>query len=629
MKIKKLSVEGFHKIRNATYEFKNNMYIVGPNGSGKSSIMKAIQLALLGYIPGTAKNTKAAIFQHRGDSRFMCVSLETDDGISITRTWTGTSSNINTSVEILPEGTDIESIISELELPIFNFNEFIGLSANKLKDWFLQFLPNSDRDIDWKTILSKSLEEKSIAIDDMLIDHTIQEFSGEGADPNDVRSANSWIKSCISFTKKEITRLESTLQSYAQYDDLEYVDVSAIDSKIKDLTEEIERYRKNELAKNMNKSIQSQLDELDIKYEDIDDDPYYREACNKKANIIENIESVKAVVEGFESACTEAEATFDQRTSELNALENKQNQLTEMLKTPTCPITNLPCESIKQVDSAEDIQHQLEEIATLIEEKTPAVEAARELVNKSWDELSANKGGLTVLEEQLQEVEKDLNTIEYRYSQRAKLIELKQPEMDLICDIDALTQELKTANDLKLKAATQEHDKKLKQIAQNDLVAAQYRLSAYKVWEQVTGVNGMQSDEYSQGPFIKFADSMSELLSKFFGDPTEAKFAVESSANSFTFGLNRSDKYIPYELLSSGEKCLFTLALSICIIRYSGSPLKVLMIDDILDHLDDKNVANVFESLSKIDDIQCIFAGVVSYPNQVDGWDFISLTNQM
>ena len=35
--------------------------LLGPNGAGKTTIIQAIQLALLGYIPGTDKN-KTAIF---------------------------------------------------------------------------------------------------------------------------------------------------------------------------------------------------------------------------------------------------------------------------------------------------------------------------------------------------------------------------------------------------------------------------------------------------------------------------------------------------------------------------------------------------------------------------------------
>ena len=63
-------------------------------------------------------------------------------------------------------------------------------------------------------------------------------------------------------------------------------------------------------------------------------------------------------------------------------------------------------------------------------------------------------------------------------------------------------------------------------------------------------------------------------------------------------------------MLSSGEKCLFTLALLMSIARFSDSDLKLIMIDDLFDHLDDANIDRVFESLLNVSDMQLIFAGV-------------------
>ena len=71
MKIKKITIEGFHNIKDKTYEFDNLTYFNGPNGAGKSSILQALQLALLGYIPGTDKN-KTAIFRHSGSKYIHC-----------------------------------------------------------------------------------------------------------------------------------------------------------------------------------------------------------------------------------------------------------------------------------------------------------------------------------------------------------------------------------------------------------------------------------------------------------------------------------------------------------------------------------------------------------------------------
>ena len=61
MKIKSIYIDGLHNAVNKTYTFNDINYIYGNNGIGKSTILQAIQLALLGYIPGTAKNSREAL----------------------------------------------------------------------------------------------------------------------------------------------------------------------------------------------------------------------------------------------------------------------------------------------------------------------------------------------------------------------------------------------------------------------------------------------------------------------------------------------------------------------------------------------------------------------------------------
>ena len=56
MKISSVTIEGMHKLgQPKKYTFNNLTYLYGPNGSGKSTVLEAIQLALLGYIPGMNK----------------------------------------------------------------------------------------------------------------------------------------------------------------------------------------------------------------------------------------------------------------------------------------------------------------------------------------------------------------------------------------------------------------------------------------------------------------------------------------------------------------------------------------------------------------------------------------------
>ena len=111
-------------------------------------------------------------------------------------------------------------------------------------------------------------------------------------------------------------------------------------------------------------------------------------------------------------------------------------------------------------------------------------------------------------------------------------------------------------------------------------------------------------------PFEDLATEMSSYLSQMFNKPITAKFNLISKANSFSFGLESDGKYIEFDYLSSGERCLFTLALIMCIFNKSESQIRTILIDDILDHLDSANADYLFGALKGVTDIQFILAGV-------------------
>ena len=64
MRLTSIRIVGMHKVEDKTYQLKDFNYLYGQNGAGKTTIMQAIQLAILGYIPGTNK-TKSDVFRHK------------------------------------------------------------------------------------------------------------------------------------------------------------------------------------------------------------------------------------------------------------------------------------------------------------------------------------------------------------------------------------------------------------------------------------------------------------------------------------------------------------------------------------------------------------------------------------
>lgn len=89
-------------------------------------------------------------------------------------------------------------------------------------------------------------------------------------------------------------------------------------------------------------------------------------------------------------------------------------------------------------------------------------------------------------------------------------------------------------------------------------------------------------------------------------------FITQGKSNSFDFGIiDEQNRFVSYDLLSSGEKCVFVLAMLISIIRTSKNSLPLILIDDLFDHLDDARIVKLFNKLvDGYSDIQFIFAGV-------------------
>ena len=66
--------------------------------------------------------------------------------------------------------------------------------------------------------------------------------------------------------------------------------------------------------------------------------------------------------------------------------------------------------------------------------------------------------------------------------------------------------------------------------------------------------------------------------------------------------------------MSSGEKTLLAFAMMVYIVTQSSAKLKLVMIDDMLDHLDNTNIVSLFEKFSNTS-VQVINAGVKEINN--------------
>lgn len=583
MKLKKVVIEGFHNVTRKEYDFDDINYLYGRNGSGKSTVLQAIQLGLLGYVPGTNK-TKQSVFSH-SNNHTMAVKLILDDSgqtISIQRVWTKSKGSVSESIEVNPEGYDIESLTKEIELPLFNFDEFTHMTPNGLKDWFINYLPKQSFKTDWSRELKESLKDvPSNLVDEKFIEDSIssiKDLNLEGVE--EIRAANTLFKSQLSFMKSELQRKTGTIQSLVHYDDFEAtVSESELLDQINDIDNRI-------LSASHAQENAKRVASIQLRMQSVESAKKYLEEHDFAAEIEKLTQDLKNL-----------EASIDDKNYEISKLSVEHDSYNKIINSKgICPFTNESCEKISNT-------------------RDQYISRQKEIM----DELKVLGSELDALKVSKQDTSTDLKytTDLFRsLSQDAKMYDSLKMELDsipktsIVEDIEALKVESASLKEAYGKAVANKKYEELNNIILQDKYRIENEIECLKIWEKLTGVNGLQA-KGDYNPFDEFSSCINEVLKNFFqNETTKCKFASTDKSNSFSFGIDRDGVYVPYTLLSSGEKCLFILSLFIGLLEYTKSPLRLVLIDDFLDHLDDDNFKSVFDTLTKISNNQYVFAGV-------------------
>lgn len=601
MKIKSVSISGFNKIiSKKTYNFQNINYLYGLNGVGKSTILEAIQLALIGYIPGESK-TASNIMTH-SNSDILSVQLVLDDSgsdITINRSWQKSGTSVVTSFSIDPE-MEISEITGNSELLVYDFGEFLNLSSNKAKDWFIHFLPSINSTINWRLELQDAVS-KITSLNPNLIDETLEEFSKISSnDPiTTCQKANEILKSDLSYKKGELQKVQSTIQSLIRYDDIEdteAVDIREIQSQIDDIQNKITKIKETQLKEFQNKNLREQIDAIHLAGFSAEDDPDIKKnniTIQEKQNyLLETEQKLKELDENILSLNKEI-------VSYSNAIRDNESIINGK---GICPYTKTNCESISNL--SDKLQEQCNELKD-----------NKERLQKALDEYTIQKANINKDSQSaislVDKLNKENSNISHNYKLKETLINQLVP-VEEISDMKSISEyeiDIQKLNDILIKVqANKKYDQLIDKLTA-DKYQIENEIDAYKAWIKLTGENGLQTRLMTQ-PFVDMEADMNKYLNILFDSNITCKFILSNKANSFSFGIVRDNVYIPYTLLSSGEKTLYTFALMLYIISKADSKLKLLLMDDMLDHLDDDAADKLFKSLSSIDETQVIMAGV-------------------
>lgn len=582
MKLKAVTIKNMHKVTRKTYELGNITYFYGKNGVGKSTILQAIQLALLGYIPGYSK-TNDSIFQHSNGS-CMSVKLDFEDGYYIQRTYTKSKSSVTCDVvEDLPNGIDSKTLLSNLELPIFNFSELMNQSANKLKSWFIDFLPKSSQKINWKELFTNEISNVPQDMSEFL-DNTICEECFNQTGVEGIMQVHIYLKALLSAKTADNKRNISTLQSLIYNQDIEDCDesIESVKSDIDELTRSLNTSAKICVDYQRNVQIQKQLEAYDGLCDNIFDYDSYV--------------TVNDTLKDLESKKSE----FDTKKQKIVELDSECKSLKRILNTQG-KCVYLGCDCIELSSKLETLSQKYVSIS---------------------EELENLKQQCSVYEQDITNAQNLKTSMESQYASRDKL----RAQLTIIPGdfnpnyINDIKFEIQTKQDLLGKLiANQQYESMMDQL-HKDNAAIEFEIQCLKAWIKLTDANHLQN-EFMKSPFIQLSDKISTYLQTIFNDThIKVEFNLSEKANGFSFGIFHilDNTYVPYDLLSSGEKCLFALALMISIIDESNSNCRFILIDDMMDHLDDDRIEQLFKCFeSNISDVQLISAGVKPYTGDI------------
>lgn len=599
MKLKSVEIRGFNKTASAKYEFSDINYIQGLNGSGKSTIIQAIQFALLGYLPNFSKQN-SIIFQHASGRSMEVIANISDEkygNIQITRSLVNTGKSITADYQITPE-IDLDEILKDIVLPVFNVTEFLAMSNNALKDWFVDNLSTS-ASFDWKSYIEAYISDCDYVRDSTLIkirsklDSLPSDISGTVA----AAQLNSQFKEILRELNAESKAICGTVSSLVKYDDAEINDHTSkeLSTQIDKLQNQVYNIKMAKQKEVMNAAIRKDLSACTVGAD-------FSEATDK------DIIAWRAKLARIKSDISDKEASISNLSSEIQkeiAAKTKLELEFHQLDTPDkniCPITGQACGTI--ISYFEDCAEQQTAKKSEIDKTTKRIAELTDAVSNLRDKLSDMSHSATELENLI------LSRI-YEYNKFCalsnKLVDVDAEYMDQ--DETIIEAKIDHFKQLLEKVIATEQYNKLFECAMKDVANVNLDIDLLKGLCKLVDNNSEKVRELTEKPFIEMSSKISKNLKQIFGEAVDAKFTSTEKANSFRFGITRNSTFIPYVTLSSGEKCLYIIALLMTILDSSSCPIKLILIDDLLDHLDLNRFNAIWEGLHK-SDIQFIFAGV-------------------
>lgn len=620
MNIKSVEIRGMHNVEHKTYDLHDVNYIYGPNGCGKSTILQAIQLGLLGYIPGYSKKN-SDIMKH-ANGPVMTVKLVFDNDMSIERSWIRNKSTVTANIVADPEDLDLDMFLTDLTMPIFKFDEFLSLSSNKQKEWFLQHMKTDDAAINWAKEIHEAVQdqifdtsefEKEILEEIQSVEKTWKNVSGIEL----CKQVNAHIKDIISLKKGSIQSLTNTLQSLVKYDESMSIDEESVTSQISSLEKckseteiakrEAEVYAKNKVT----------LDQYTSAYLETTsrEDKRYIKASETIKKSTEEIKVLSQQMAENDEKKSKLQSQVDSLQTNIAETKKEQSQYASLNKcSNTCPFTGKTCEDVlPEIEKAKKLYQKCQD---KIDKLQKEIDNLKSQINKLAEKHVAFTNAINEHNHVIKQNESIQTQLTKGYEFKQQLVAaignepLKSAE-DCETELANINDELTKQRNILVEVKANKQYNELFEKINNDKIQEEFYLTCLKAWKTLTDVNGLQSTLAAK-PFESLAANLTSYVKAVFGENTVAYFNVSSQANSFDFGLKRGDKIVYFNTLSSGEQCLYMFAFMVCLLFGDEHPaLPIILLDDVFDHLDNNNVEAILNAinLAGYEGVQFVFAG--------------------
>ena len=555
-----------------------------------------------------------------------------DSEIAIHRTVSRKGNSCSQSVEIFPEDVDLDSIVSNLSLPIFNWNDFTSMTSNNLKSWFIEFIPGLDNKVDWNVELEKALPS-DVLLNPNVVEHYSKKAAALKSETavEQVVKANKMFKDELSYNKAALAEKENAIS--ALYDQL---DGSVGNSDISNLTDTMEQIAQQftsaqdtlNVATESNYKIKSNQKIYDSFMSNVPSD---KEISGTKSEI----DSIKSYIQVMQQNISEGKSELKQINEDIDAMRDKHREIKSEIESMSkvvnsdgnCPYTSSECRTIanlkpKYEEACQSLQQTLVSLQNSISEKEQEARRVTSYIESNTQAASDFQADLVKAQckytDMLSYVEKSKN---YDKPDVSKLVSDEQLQ-DMQNTVSTLSDKYQAACEA---LVTAKQSKKYQDML-NNMVEEKNKLQelveVLNAWVKITNSNGLQTT-LSKSGFASLEQELTPQIKSVFGDECACRFNCTSKANSFSFGIVRGSTYIPYKLLSTGEKTLFTYVLMHYIAKNSDSPLHVMLMDDFFDHLDKNKFGDLVATIDKDRDVQVIMAGVVDLPYEDS--DFIKI----